>query len=89
MAEVDEQTDLSNGMAVPLHVNVALPNSGIATFFAVSVRARMPAAVTGWPAGAPFMIAARESTGSKPAKSSALTLGFGFTDGAYLCAIAA
>ena len=67
---------------MPSHVKVAPPNNGIATFFAASVRANTPAAVTGAPAAAPFMIAASESTGTTPAKSLELTSGSGFTDGA-------
>src|SRR6202167_5379062 len=80
-----EHTDLSSGMAVPLQVKVRPPESGITTFFAVSVCVLMPAAVTG--AVDPFMMAASARTGATPPASLLLTFGFGLTFGMYFLAM--
>src|SRR5271169_6600103 len=82
----DEHTDLSSGMAVPLHVKVRPPESGITTFFAVSVCVLIPAAVTG--CVEPFMMAASVRTGVTPSAWLLLTFGLGLAFGSYFLMIA-
>src|ERR1700733_10857010 len=80
IAAADEHTDLSSGIADPLHVYFRPPESGIGRFVPVESCVLMPAAVTG--SVEPFMAALSRSTGVTPSAWLLLTFGFPLTFGA-------